>query len=208
MKYKWKVSWASKWGKIFLWDCLSILNAFMQTGSLRLHRKHLVMVFLFGWRGSLCDSRPSLISCRFYPDTHAYAHSISLSHFETHSLWHILISLSLSLTNALLDCDVSSSLGLPAVLAHLEVRHTVGRRNRSNRTTRWLRSVNPSSKTWNGASGFEDLTEDLNLSTREVDKVQRYTDSQNGEELNQENYTILMVTLRNELDFSSPLHYH
>jgi len=46
MKYKWKVSWASKWGKIFLWDCLSILNAFMQTGSLRLHRKHLVMVFL------------------------------------------------------------------------------------------------------------------------------------------------------------------
>lgn len=92
--------------------------------------------------------------------TQTHAHSISLSHFETHSLWHVLISLSLSLTHAPLDCDVSSSLGLPAVLAHPEVRHAVGGRNRSNRTTRWLRSVNPRSKPWNG---FEDLTEELNL---------------------------------------------
>ncbi len=122
-------------------SCLSVWNAFMQTGSLRLHRKYSVMSFLFSWRGSLSEARPSLIYCRFHSDT--YAHIISLSHFETHSLWHILISfsISLALALALLDCDVSSSFGLPAVLAHLEVRHAVGG-DRSDRTHAcWDRST-------------------------------------------------------------------
>lgn len=153
-----------------------------------------------------CVSPDQALFTADFTQTHTYAHSISLSHFESHSLWHILISVSLSLTRALLDCDVSSSLGLPAVLAHLEVRHTVGGRDRSDRTTHagWDRSTR--------AVSHETVPQALKISLKSKSKAEHtesrraeYADSQNREELNRENYTIHTVpdsgALRDELDF-------
>ncbi len=63
----------------------------MQTGSLRLHRKYSVMSFLFSWRGSLSEARPSLIYCRFHSDTHMH------TAFHSHTLRHIPCDTFLSL---------------------------------------------------------------------------------------------------------------
>lgn len=146
-----------------------------------------------------CVSTDQVSFTADFTQTHTYAHSISLSHFESHSLWHILISLSLLLTRALLYCDVSSSLGLPAVLAHLEVRHTVGGRDRSDRTTHagWDRSTR--------AVSHETVPQALKISLKSKSKaehtgsrravaIREYADSQNREELNRESYTIHTVT--------------
>lgn len=94
MKYNWKVFEIAQdfsLGVSLEPACLSIWNAFMQTGSLGLHRKYSVMPFLFSWRGSLSEARPILIYCRFHPDTHMHRA------FHSHTLRHILCDTFLSL---------------------------------------------------------------------------------------------------------------